>query len=396
MLNEIAQSRKRRTAGRRHPSIDGELLRGMAGLNRFLERIYDGPVELPPWRSVLHLLQESLSARHVTLILRPPSEGGSGSMVNTDSVDREATSAYLRHYYAFDPFIDLPDGQVVTPEQAVGPGWSQSVLYNDYLRPLNITHLLGADLHVEGGAVCRFRVSRGDDAEPFSVEDRALCQMLLPHLRRSLQMHAQLDGLEGERQLFSGTVNRLQLGMLYLAVDGAVVDSNAEADRILACRDGIYLQGGRLCIDSVREARRFRQLLQLASDKTQGPTLVEAMSVSRVSGASPLGLVVRGVPAPALPPRGERPAVVVILRDPEAGVAEGAQAVVQRIFGLTPREAALALCLADGLNVEEAADQLGVRRNTARTYLRFVFCKMGVTRQSVLVRRILNSVAALA
>jgi DNA-binding CsgD family transcriptional regulator len=397
MLDEIAQRRHRKQGGPATPAIDAELLHGMAGLNRFLERIYDGPAEFPPWRSVLHLLQEALSARHVTLILRPPSQRSAGSMVNTDSVDSGATSAYLQHYYAFDPFVDLPDGQIVSPEQAIGPNWGRSVLYRDYLEPLNIAHLIGADLHIGGGAVCRFRVSRGSDAEAFSMEDRALCQVLLPHLRRSIHMHAQLDELEGEMQLFSGTVNRLQLGMLHLAADGTVLDCSEEARRILDGNDGIRLSAGRLCIDSVREARRFRDLFQSALERRGETPLVEAMSVTRVSGATPLGLVVRALPEASLPARAvARPAVAVILRDPDAGVAEGAQAVVQRLFGLTPSEAALALCLADGLSVDEAADQLGVRRNTARTYLRFIFCKTGVSRQTTLIRRILNSVAALA
>lgn len=394
MLHEIAEHRHRKPARTAVPDVDVESLQGMAGLNSFLERIYDGPAELPPWRSVLHLLQEALSARHVTLILRPPSQASDGHMVNTDSVDSGATSAYLQHYYAFDPFVDLPDCQIVSPEQAVGPGWERSALYNDYLRPLNIAHLIGADVHVEGGTVCRLRISRGDSAEAFSVEDRKLCQVLLPHLRRSLQLHTHLADLEGETQLFSGTVNQLQLGMLHLATDGTVLDCSEEARRILDANDGIHLRAGRLCIDSLRDARAFRRLFESVVKGRGGTEVVEAMSVSRASGATPLGMVVRRLPATELTVQGRRKAVAVILRDPEAGVAEGAQAVIQRIFGLTPSEAALALCLADGLSLDEAADHLGVRRNTARTYLRFIFCKTGVTRQTTLIRRILNSVAA--
>ena len=37
----------------------------------------------------------------------------------------------------------------------------------------------------------------------------------------------------------------------------------------------------------------------------------------------------------------------------------------------------------------------GVRRNTARTHLRSIFCKTGVTRQTMLVRLLLNSVLTL-
>ena len=42
-----------------------------------------------------------------------------------------------------------------------------------------------------------------------------------------------------------------------------------------------------------------------------------------------------------------------------------------------------------------AAEQMNVRRNTARTHLRSIFCKTGVTRQTMLVRLLLNSVLTL-
>jgi len=51
--------------------------------------------------------------------------------------------------------------------------------------------------------------------------------------------------------------------------------------------------------------------------------------------------------------------------------------------------------LAKGNTLDEAADKLGVRRNTARTHLRSIFGKTGVTRQTMLVRMLLKSVISL-
>jgi DNA-binding CsgD family transcriptional regulator len=56
----------------------------------------------------------------------------------------------------------------------------------------------------------------------------------------------------------------------------------------------------------------------------------------------------------------------------------------------------LAMLLTNGLTLDEAAAELSVSRNTARAHLRAVFAKTGVTRQSGLVRLILNSVASFA
>jgi DNA-binding CsgD family transcriptional regulator/PAS domain-containing protein len=369
-------------------------------LNRLIGAIYDGPTESPPWRSALPLLRETLAAKHVTLILRPPATGTTGAMINTDTVRDDATQAYQTHFFALDAFVGLPDDRVVTPEEIVGAAaWRSGALYRDYLAPLDCEYILGADLRTVRGIECRFRITRGRSQPPFADADKALCNLLLPHLKRAIQVHARLDNLECERHLFAGVIERLQLGLITLARDGTVIDTNEEARRILGERDGIQLRGGALLVDHTQDAREFRRLLRAAlapAPEPASPAVIEAMSISRPSGRGRLGVVVRAVPPGSWPPGRGRPAAVVLLRDPQSGGAQASHEIVQRLFGLTPTEAALALNLAEGLALDEAAERLGVTLNTARTYLRFIFRKAGVARQSELIRKLLKSVATLA
>ena len=60
-----------------------------------------------------------------------------------------------------------------------------------------------------------------------------------------------------------------------------------------------------------------------------------------------------------------------------------------------PTSYQLAMLLANGLTLDEASDALGISHNTARAHLRSTFSKTGVTRQTMLVRLILRSVATL-
>jgi DNA-binding CsgD family transcriptional regulator len=114
------------------------------------------------------------------------------------------------------------------------------------------------------------------------------------------------------------------------------------------------------------------------------------------SGVLPdLGLVVRAVSSAGGAEGRGIPSIAVFIRDPQQA-AEPPQQVISRLYGLTPTEASLAMLLANGLNLDEAAAELSVSRNTARAHLRAVFAKTGVTRQSGLVRLILNSVASFA
>jgi DNA-binding CsgD family transcriptional regulator len=106
-------------------------------------------------------------------------------------------------------------------------------------------------------------------------------------------------------------------------------------------------------------------------------------------------VLVKAIPLGQWSESRHRPAVVVFLRDPESNAVQPSHELVRRLFELTRMEATLALLLAEGYTLDEAAEKMNVRRNTARTHLRSIFCKTGVTRQTMLVRLLLNSVITL-
>ena len=371
---------------------------GLAPLDRLIGAIYEGAMESPPWQAALQLMRDSLQAAHVTLMLRPPSSENAGVMINTGTVTKQGIESYETHFFAMDPFVRLTEGEVVTAEELIGKQWLQSTVYQEYLRPLGVRHLLGADIYTKEGIECRLRITRSHEAQPFSSEDKALIRFLLPHLKRSIQLHARLDFLECERQLFAGTVNRMLLGIISFSQNGTILETNQEARRILSEKDGIWLAGNNLSVEVTQEGRELQRMVRqalssTAADKTPG--VVEAMSVTRPSGRAKLGVLVRQIPLGTWSESRQRPAVAVFLRDPESSAAQPSHELVRRLFGLTRMEAALALLLAEGLTLDEAAEKMDVRRNTARTHLRSIFCKTGVTRQTMLVRLLLNSVITL-
>lgn len=390
-----------RTSSRRTAAASADLTRGvsLAKVDPLVGAIYDGATEAPPWHGALELLRATLSAKHVTLMLRPPSSDSSGIMINTGPVTTQGQQSYETHFFALDPFVRLKEGDVVTAEELIGKSWLESPVYRDYLKPLDIRHLLGADIYTPEGIECRLRITRSHDARPFSAEDRALLRFLLPHLKRSIRIHARLDFLECERQLFAGTVNRMLLGMISFDQGGAILETNTEARRILAEKDGITLSGNTLVVHGSQEGRELqrmiRQALTPAPQGSEGPGVVEALAVTRPSGRSKLGVLVKAIPLGQWSESKHRPAAVVFLRDPESNAVQPSHELVRRLFELTRMEATLALLLAEGYTLDEAAEKMNVRRNTARTHLRSIFCKTGVTRQTMLVRLLLNSVITL-
>jgi len=135
---------------------------------------------------------------------------------------------------------------------------------------------------------------------------------------------------------------------------------------------------------------------QFASNR---PAVAQAMRVTRPSGRAPYELVVR--PAPREPLADDRRlsarvAVVIGSNSGTRAPMELSAEAVQQFFGLTPKETALALRLAAGRSLVEAARDQGVSVNTARAHLRAIFAKTGVDRQSRLVGALLKSAARVA
>src|SRR3546814_5764041 len=68
-------------------------------------------------------MQQRLEAAHVALILRPPSADEFGTMIHIGSEDAAAMESYTKRLFALDPFVNLREGDVVTPEELIGEKW---------------------------------------------------------------------------------------------------------------------------------------------------------------------------------------------------------------------------------------------------------------------------------
>lgn len=358
--------------------------------------IYDGLLEPIPWEKCLMGLRKLLEANYVTLILRQPKVGDHGLMVNVGDVTTEGLISYNSHFFAMDPFVGLPGDRMVTVNDILDEkAWMASPFYQEFLKPYDVHRLMGADILTADGGECRLRVCRGHGAPNFSSADKELCGLLLPHFKRAVHFHGKLDLAESERRLYAGAMDRLMVATIILDKNGRVLKTNKQADELLASADGMRLVGNMPHATHAGGNRDLQRLIKHALDNygmARRTAVVEAISIERHSGKRNLGVVVHSVPPSEWSEGASSPAAAIYIRDPE-GKAEAPVDIVRQLFSFTPAEAALAVQLANGLSLEDAAIELGIRRNTARAHLRAIFSKTDVTRQTELVRLLLNSVA---
>lgn len=357
--------------------------------------IYEGPLESVPWQGFLARFREVMDAAVTTLVLRPPSEHSGGVMLNEGGA-LDVIASYNERLHALDPFVDLPTGQVVSLQEFIG---TDELLSSDFYRltmqPAGLWDILGADMRVPDELEARLRVSRREGQSRFSTAEKRLCAAVLPHLQRAIRIHARINRIESERTLYAGAVEQLAVATILLDETGRVLDTNARADRLLRQKQGISLHDGQLRLAQPEQTQHLQQLLARIRDNRGQGGVVEAMRVKRDAGLLDLGLVLRPVPASAWSEGKAVPAVAIFISDPD-DTAEAPVPAISKLFGFTPTEATLAILLAKGLSLDEVAEHLRVSRNTVRTHLRSVFAKTGVSRQSLLIRLILQSVASLA
>jgi DNA-binding CsgD family transcriptional regulator len=362
--------------------------------------IYEGPLETVPWSSAMALIRDYLGANWVTLILRPASINQKAILVRSGELGPEFSSASYNQFQTFslDPFVGLPPDQVVTVDEMIDTKlWISGEFYKQFIAPNNIRYILGSDIRVEGGAECRLRITRPPNGVDFSAQEKEFCRQLLTHLQRSVKLRSHFEGIESENRLYAVAMDRMQIGTVVLNEQGVIVRCNSVAEGILAEKDGIVTVKSRLHAEYALEDRELQRLIKsgLTNTARSGPVVTEAISLTRPSGQPKLGVLVRSIPSTEISDSNDWPQVAVFIRDPKHQ-PHPSHELVRRLFGFTSAEVALALLLTNGLTLDEAAIELNIRKNTARAHLRSIFSKTGVTRQTMLVRLLLNSVASVS
>ncbi|WP_449396689.1 helix-turn-helix transcriptional regulator [Devosia riboflavina] len=142
---------------------------------------------------------------------------------------------------------------------------------------------------------------------------------------------------------------------------------------------------GRISCDDPATNRRLSRLIAVclqAPDHTTGGR----MQIATPQGM--LGIHCAPYPGGLLYPAGRRPAVVIIISDPQSRLRRRLANMQQR-WGFTAAEVELALALIETGGRKAAAERRGVSDATARAQLTSIFDKTGVRKQTDLMRLLL-------
>ena len=159
---------------------------------------------------------------------------------------------------------------------------------------------------------------------------------------------------------------------------GEVILMNPEAETLLG--DGLTERGGRLLTSRPGDQTALERIIATAIDRGLGQFDLEPIAFDRIEG--------RPLIAQAMPVDREvvgRPAAMILLSDPSDDHDSDIGPALQ-LLGLTPSEARMAALVGTGRSPKEAAERLEVTEQTARTYLKIIYDKLAIAKQTELAR----------
>ncbi len=227
---------------------------------------------------------------------------------------------------------------------------------------------------------------RSTKRPPFSDAELAILAQLGRYMDKSLRLSIRLFDADVLRVGVGEALSRVGIGVFGLDSLGRVVSVNPAGESLLG--DGLDLVNDRLRIG----AASARAALATAIDQMARSTPetiaadLKPILIHRQHAERPLAVYVLPI-APSSNPAAQflsHARAIVLVINPEAG-GPADPALVRDVLGLTLGEARVAALVGSGFALREASERLGITEETARSVLKRVFSKTGVSRQSELV-----------
>ena len=348
-----------------------------------LEQLYDAAFGDLPWEIVLESLARQLDANSAAITV--DRKGGGGWGVSVGAADRSFHESYFTHYGAINPLaarvLTAPEGSVLTEHMAMRRAdYERSEFFSDWARPQGFQYVVHVRVENRDDALTGVGFTRSARTGDFEREDVDFLQHLAPHFRRSVRTYLRLAQARTAGLAMGEALDRMQRGTIGLDISGRVIFANQAAWLLLKSDDTLRIVGDLLVTVRADWTATLRYLVEaVIHGRAMGPMLLP-----RADGRSALLLEILPVAKPvASHGLNSRPVALLILTDPDSGHQPNV-ASLRRLYGLTAREAEVAIHAATGEELGVIAAALGVARSTVQSHLKQVYDKTDTHRQAEL------------
>jgi DNA-binding CsgD family transcriptional regulator len=353
----------------------------VAGL---IESFYEAAVRPELWRGLLGQLSEALGAEGCYLI---PGVGSSFQPMCSDSMMESCITGLKEGWFDRNPrftrgFAAVKSTQEVVTESMLFSRWELDHLpfHAEFVSRFRARWFAGLDLAGQGATGLALTAERLARQEPFSSSEIETLSRLVPHIQGAGRMALHLAAARDEGLLDGFT--HFDCGALLLDWMGRVLRVNAKGESLLGpwltIRNRRLSAGGRDCDASLQK---------LIGAALNPRPLHEGEPLSPIAIARPGGgpLIVQAAPvARSAADFFQQAKAVLMIVDPGAPRTPG-EPLLRQVFGLTGAEAAIAMALARGDDLDTIAGMRKVSLGTLRHQVKSIFAKTETGRQAELV-----------
>lgn len=378
--------------------------------SKTVETIYAAAVAPEIWPDAVEGIAQVHGAERAAL-LTPMTSATDGGYLVPYNMTPQSLHEWSTTYIKDDPWVAaghrrnvVQDGNSFLGEDLVPDDeFVETVFYKDFLSRHDIRWLCTGIVFAGSTPdlpMTTCSVYSGNSGRRFDHETREVHALLLRHLSCALGTMYTLRNAKFKAAKSVRALEELPTALAVIGHRGNVVFANRAAHAIFGLDDGLVLRAGHPITDGfgwlktktpsaqAKLDAALKRTLEL--DVLRSPSFMDAVSLPRPSRK--LDLLVRVVP---LSPTAEfadaslGAAALVFVTNPEQLPSIDAD-VLAKLYAVTPAEARVAQELLRGDSVAAIAQRLEVGEATVKTHLRSLFQKTGASRQTQLIRLLLE------
>lgn len=263
--------------------------------------------------------------------------------------------------------------------------------YRRWVKPSGLRDMIGVLVLKSNQRLAWFWVARTEIQEPYGESDMAIMEELAPHICRAFTMADAFEMQAVRLQRLEAAMEALSTGV-FLADRRGITYMNGAAKRMVDQGRMLKIKNNQLTAAKPRVNDTLHHALAASVGGT-APAKAGSHVVA-VPGEEGGGLLASILPLDwreARNPLAALPGSAAIFVQDVSQAPEPAGQAFAKLYNLTPAELRVCLGIAEGKGLPELTASLKITTNTAKTHLKHIYAKTGVTRQGDLVRLIMLS-----
>jgi DNA-binding CsgD family transcriptional regulator len=359
-------------------------------LSALIGVIYDAALDPTLWPKVLPKSAQFVGGRAAALFYKDAASK-SGDVAYYCGIDPHYRQLYFDKYIKLDPltighFFAEVEQPVAIADIMPYDEFLETRFYKEWVRPQQVVDFVSAVLEKSATGAALFGVFRHERYGRVDDETRRRMRLIIPHIRRAALIGRVIDLKTAEADSFADTVDGISAGMFLVDANARIVHANASGHAMLAEGSLLRVVSGKLVPNDASAEQGLNEVYAMAErgDAAVGVKGI-AMSLTARDGERHVAHVLPLTSGARRRAGASYAAAAAVFVHKAALDSPPPQAVVAKLYKLTPTEQRVLLAIVQVGGVPEVAVVLGIAESTVRTHLHRLFAKTGTKRQADLV-----------